>query len=285
MTRRALRSPVLAVLVVLAACSSKSSTSPPAPSPAPAAAAVAPLRIGVTLHAYDSWVRNIVANVPNAEVVPILPADLDVTHAPPATPDDGGKLAQLDVLVMNGVGQDDFVASLVKASGNTKLFVITANEGTQPAPASKGEQPNAYTYVSFKGAIEQSRLIARKLGELRPELADQLGKNAAAYGEKLRALQEATVAKLAAAKQRRVILAGDAFHYLAADLGLEVAGVVDPAQAQEAAASAKAQKLPVIGEGSLSTQATGPYSADAFEKTMAANADALVRALVGEATL
>src|ERR1700686_1674926 len=65
-----------------------------------------PLKIGVTLHPYYSWTRNVVGNLPGYEVRPILPGEIDAGDYQPR-PEDIKKLVDLDVFVGNGIGKDE----------------------------------------------------------------------------------------------------------------------------------------------------------------------------------
>src|SRR5579864_7941207 len=78
------------------------------------------LVIGVTLHPYYSWTRNIVGDLPGFEVRPILPGEIDAGDYQPR-PEDIRKLADLDALVVNGIGHDDFISPMLRASGNRKV--------------------------------------------------------------------------------------------------------------------------------------------------------------------
>src|SRR5262245_32923019 len=96
----------------------------------PAAAQTTPtLKIGVTLHPYYSWTKNVVGALPGYEVRSILPGEIDAGDYQPR-PEDIKKLADLDVLVINGIGHDDFVMPMIKASGNTRLTLIKVNDAT-----------------------------------------------------------------------------------------------------------------------------------------------------------
>src|SRR5258707_399399 len=91
-------------------------------APAHFVAAHAPtLKVGVTLHPYYSWTKNVVGNS-NVEVRSILPGEVDAGDYQPRT-EDIKKLADLDAIVVNGVGHDDFILDMIKASGNEKLLM------------------------------------------------------------------------------------------------------------------------------------------------------------------
>src|SRR6478752_1920401 len=83
----------------------------------PAAAQPRPtLKIGVTLHPYYSWTANVVGDLPGYEVRSILPGEIDAGDYQPR-PDDIKKLVDLDAIVVNGIGHDDFIMPMIKASG------------------------------------------------------------------------------------------------------------------------------------------------------------------------
>lgn len=270
------------------------------------AEAAPPLKVGVTLHPYYSWVANITAGT-GIEVRSILPGDIDAGSYQPR-PEDIKRITDLDAIVINGVGHDDYVRSMIKASGNQKITIITPNEGTPLIRALDGSTVNSHTFISFTNAIQQTYAIERALSELRPELAPQLRKNAADYTRRLRQIKGKAAAALAGAKRTRIVTVHDGYSYLVQELGLEVARVVEPAHglvpsAGELAGLVKilrSEKLDIVlSEESfpepllrvlresagakvyvISHIASGEYTADKFEREMEANANALIRATV-----
>ncbi len=291
---------ILVILVLLFGCSSKSDQPKPDPTAAPR------LRVGVTLHPYFSWTSN-VADGLDIDVVAVLPGEVDAGNYQPS-PDDIAKLGQLDAIVINGIGHDDFIRDMIKASGNTKIVVIEANAETPLLPSAHGDAKNSHTFISFTNAIAQSRRIATRLGDLRPALAGKLKANASAYADKLRALQSAAAKRLAGAKIHRVVTVHDGYSYLLQEFGIELAGVVQPAHGLVPSAKELADMIELISKERIrvvlteedfpdkllatlreatgakvyviSHVATGAYTADKFEREMKANADAMVTALV-----
>jgi len=69
------------------------------------AAAAAPLKIGITLHPYYSFVANIVGD--RAEIVPLIAADAN-PHGYAPQPADMIRITSMDVLVVNGIGHDSW---------------------------------------------------------------------------------------------------------------------------------------------------------------------------------
>jgi zinc transport system substrate-binding protein len=279
--------------------------------PAAATAAdtnAAPLRVGITLHPYYSWVSNIVQGT-DVVVQPVLPGDVDAGNYQPA-PEDIRKLAELDAIVVNGLGHDDFIRGMIDASGNRELRIIEVNRGTPLISNFRDQSPNSHTFISFTNAIQQSYLIARTLGELRPQFAATFRRNARTYAARLRAIKTTAAAKLVDPKYHRVVTVHDGYSYLLQEFGIEVAGVVEPAhglipsaaELQGTIGILRSEKvhvlfseerfpqalLQVVRDASdariyiLSHVATGAYTADKFETEMARNADTLVAALNGE---
>jgi zinc transport system substrate-binding protein len=239
--------------------------------------------------------------------VPVLPGEIDAGNYQPS-PDDIGKLAKLDAIVINGIGHDDFIRDMIKASGNTKLVVIEANAQTPLVRSAHGDASNSHTFISFTNAIQQSRLIAKQLGALRPANADAFAANASAYADKLRAIQSAAAEQLAKAKIKRVVTVHDGYTYLLQEFGIELVGVVQPAHGLTPSAKElgdmiglmKREKVSIVLTEEdfpdkllatlrdatqakvyiISHVAVGAYSAAEFETVMQNNANTLVKALV-----
>lgn len=191
------------------------------------------LKVGITLHPYYSWVANIAED--KVDIIPLIKAGFEVHNYEPQ-PDDIKRAATLDVLVMNGIGHDDFALKVIEAAeakGRVKL--IYANEGVALIPASgsvNGQKLyNAHTFISITAAIQQIFNIAAELGKIDPENAELYRKNSRAYAVKLRKLKATYVNKLAGVdgKRLRVATIHGGYDYLMQEFGLDVAAVIEPA--------------------------------------------------------
>ncbi len=268
------------------------------------------LKIGVTLHPYYSWTRNVVGDLPGYEVRPILPGEIDAGDYQPR-PDDVKKLMDLDAIVVNGIGHDDFIMPMIKASGNKKIVIIHVNETTPQIHAAHGTGVNSHTFISFTNAIQQTYLIQRAIAALRPADAAALQKNAGDYARRLRLIKSKAAQQLAEAKITRVVTVHDGYGYLLQEFGLEVAGVVQPAHGLTPSAGElrdmvqllRREKIKVVFSEETFPEAmlkvlrdeagvkvyiithiaSGAYTADKFEREMQRNVDTMVRALVTEA--
>jgi zinc transport system substrate-binding protein len=268
-----------------------------------------PLKIGITLHPYFSWTKNVVGGLPGYEVRAILPGEIDAGDYQPR-PEDIKKLTDLDAIVVNGIGHDDFIMPMLKASGNSRVVVVRVNSETPQIHSVHGTGVNSHTFISFTNAIQQTYTIAKALAALRPQDAAALQDNAAAYARRLRTIKASAAAQLAHAKVRRVVTVHDGYGYLLQEFGLEVAGVVQPAHGLTPSAAElrdmvkllqKERVKVVFTEESfppgllkvlrdeaevkvyvISHIASGAFTADKFEREMQNNVDTMVRALVTE---
>ena len=268
------------------------------------------LKIGVTLHPYYSWTKNVVGALPGYEVRPVLPGEIDAGDYQPR-PEDIKKLVDLDAIVVNGIGHDDFILPMIKAANNKKLIVIRVNESTPQIHAAHGSGVNSHTFISFTNAIQQTYAIEKAIAALRPADAAALQANAAAYAQRLRRIKAKAAAALADAKITRVVTVHDGYGYLLQEFGLEIAGVVQPQHGLTPSAgelrdmvkllqrekirvvfseeSFPAPLLKVLRDEAgvkaytITHIASGAYTPEKFEQEMQKNVDTMIRALVTEA--
>lgn len=267
------------------------------------------LKIGVTLHPYYSWTKNIVGTLPGYEVRSLLPGEIDAGDYQPR-PDDIKKLTDLDAIVINGIGHDDFVLPMIKASGNTRILIIRVNEQTPQIRAARGDGGNSHTFISFTNAVQQTYAIQKAIAALRPRDAAALQKNAADYARRLRLIKAKAATQLAEAKVTRVVTVHDGYGYLLQEFGIDVAGVVQPAhgltpsavELRDMVTLLKREKIRVVFSEetfppallkvlkdeagvrvyTITHIASGDYTIEKFEREMQKNAETLVRALVTE---
>jgi zinc transport system substrate-binding protein len=300
MSRRTVRPMTLLAVALLALASARGAFAQSRPT----------LKIGVTLHPYYSWTKNVVGDLPGYEVRPILPGEIDAGDYQPR-PDDIKKLVDLDAIVVNGIGHDDFIMPMLKASGNTKIVIIRPNETTPQIHSAHGTSVNSHTFISFTNAIQQTYAIQKALAALRPQDAAALQKNAGDYARRLRLIKSKAAQQLAEANITRVVTVHDGYGYLLQEFGLEVAGVVQPAHGLTPSAAElrdmvkllKREQIRVVFSEETFPQAmlkvlkdeagvrvytithiaSGAYTADKFEKEKQRTVETMIRALVTEA--
>lgn len=276
-------------------------------------AASKPLRIGVTLHAYHSWVRNIVADT--ADVQAVIPSDAD-PHAFQYTNEDVRHLTELDVLVCNGLGHDEYLDAMLAAAGKQDLPLINVNAGSALLPTfetkdlpSAGRVMNSHSYISYTVATEQIHRLAEALGKQAPTHAAAWQANARTYARRLRQQLGSALRQIENIPGPRPKIAAvhDGYAYLFAELGLPLENVVQPRHGLEPTARQLSHTIKSIREAGVSVLFTeldypkkyadiifeetgcrmyhlshisnGPYTADKFEQDMTANVETIVRAL------
>ncbi|PUB37444.1 zinc transport system substrate-binding protein [Pseudomonas sp. GV105] len=198
----------------------------------PAFASAKKLRIGITLHPYYSFVANIVGD--RAEVIALIPAEANPHNYQPQ-PDDITRAMNIDVLVVNGIGHDEWAFQIIKAAGRTQtLPIIQANATVALIPIG-GDQKgvkvvNPHTFVSTTAAIQQVFEIARRLGELDPDNAAAYRKNALAYAGRIRELRAGFMTRFAALdlSSFRCATTHAGYDYMMQEFGLFVSAVIEP---------------------------------------------------------
>ena len=273
----------------------------------------AKLRVGVTLQPYYSFVSNIVGD--KMEVVPAIRGDIYDVHNYKARPEDIKKMATLNILVVNGIGHDEFIYGIVKSARmGGKIKIINANKGVSLMPVSgmrtKTRIMNPHSFISITSSIQQIYTIARELGQIDPANKAYYNKNAQAYAQKLRNMKAAAIKKVNHLKNlnMKVATSHAGYDYLLSEFGLRVRAVIEPAHGVEPSASdikaiidiIKRDKIDVVfvdaqvtnkysttiqkATGvrirSLSHMSRGAYTKDSFERFMKYNLDSLTNAML-----
>lgn len=269
------------------------------------------LKIGVTLHPYYSFVANIVGD--RAEVIALIPAQANPHNYQPQ-PDDITRAMNIDVLVVNGIGHDEWAFQIIKAAGRgATLPVIQANASVALIPIG-GDQSgvkvvNPHTFVSTTAAIQQVFEITRRLGELDPDNAATYRQNALAYAARIRALRAGFMTRFAALdlSSFRCATTHAGYDYMMQEFGLFVSAVIEPRHGVAPTARQLANTIDAIRKAnvrvlfaeknfsldlakpieaatgvkvfSLSHITGNAYSADEFEVAMRENLETLAEAV------
>ena len=270
------------------------------------------LKIGVTLQPYYSFVENVVKD--KAEVIPVVRLDLYDSHSYQPKPEDIKRINNLDVLVVNGIGHDEFIFDILNAADRKKdIKVLYANKNVSLMPIAgsiRGEKVmNPHTFISVTTSIQQVYNIAKELGNIDSANKDFYLKNARDYAKKLRKLKSDALNEIKnlGNVDIRVATLHGGYDYLLSEFGIDVKAVIEPSHgAQPSAADLekiikiiKKEKIDIIfGEKnfnnkfvetihketgvevrSLSHMTNGPYEANGFEKFIKIDLDEVVKAI------
>jgi manganese transport system substrate-binding protein len=143
-------------------------------------------------------------------------------HGYEPTPDDLRRAAGADLLVVNGLGLENWLERLVGPLG---LPTAVLTDGIEPVPIAGSEAVNPHAWMSPRVGRHYVARIARELAALDPARAEDYRTRAEAYAAELDALHADLVARLGALPEdRRVLVTCEgAFSYLARDAGLDEA--------------------------------------------------------------
>lgn len=270
------------------------------------------LKIGVTLQPYYSFVENVVKD--KAEVIPVVRLDLYDSHSYQPKPEDVKRINNLDVLVVNGIGHDEFIFDILNAADRKKdIKVLYANKNVSLMPIAgsiRGEKVmNPHTFISVTTSIQQVYNIAKELGNIDSANKDFYLKNARDYAKKLRKLKSDALNEIKnlGNVDIRVATLHGGYDYLLSEFGIDVKAVIEPSHgAQPSAADLekiikiiKKEKIDIIfGEKnfnnkfvetihketgvevrSLSHMTNGPYETNGFEKFIKLDLDEVVKAI------
>ncbi len=271
-------------------------------------------RIGVTLHPYYSFVKNIVGD--RAEVVPVIPGEVN-PHGYEPRADDIKRAGTLDALVVNGIGHDEFIFKIIEAAGrkdNLPLIYANATVALIPIGGDKGAEKivNPHTFISTTAAIQQVYEIARRLGEIDPRNAAAYRNAGRDYGTRIRQLRAEFMQRDAAHARDdfRVATMHAGYDYLFQEFGLRISAVIEPRHGVSPTARQLAQTVDDIKSAhvtvlfaeqyfggnlaetvqretgvrvfTLSHITDGPFTAEKFEVEMRENIETLARALEGK---
>ncbi len=273
--------------------------------------------IGTTLPPYYSFVTNIVQD--RAEVRPLIGEEFNPHNYRPQ-PEDIKRVMDLDVLVVNGIGHDEFAMEILEAAQmKGKIPVIFANKNVSLIPVAGSMDSlkivNPHTFISVTTSIQQIYSIAKELAKIDSENGKFYKRNARAYACKLRKIKAKYMKRLVDIPDMefRCATLHGGYDYLLQDFGLQVTAVIEPNHGLKPTASQLAKTIKKIKElevdviftgmhfhdkyvdtiheetgiriRHLSHLTGGVYSSDDFEKGIEANMKALTDALVEAHTI
>ena len=255
----------LSSLVLVAGCNGSAAS----PSPSESTGAAADYTVIATTSVFADLAQLALGD--NVTIETIIPAGVDV-HTFEPSPADAQKLAGADLIVMNGLGLDEWALSLLEAAGKSEEDVLELAEGIDESNAwvylegeehdeeegeehseEEGEEhghggTDPHIWLDPKGAaIYVNRIAARVAAEL-PERAMAIESARDAGLAEIAALDEELRVGFAAidASTRKIVTFHDAFGYFARAYEIEIVGVAVEAPGQEPSAKEIAALIDAI---------------------------------------
>ena len=199
----------------------------------------------ITVSAFPVYllVKNITAGRPDVDVSLLLPASLGCPHDYVLTPQDMQRLAAADVLVVNGLGLEEFLGAPVeKANGHLKIVTATlgidslldyrescastehGDESVHEEDAHHGANP--HLFASPLRAAAMVRSIAAQLSTIDTAGASTYRANAERYIHRLDSLAEKMRIVVQGMNNQKIVAQHGALDYIARDVGLDIVTII-----------------------------------------------------------
>lgn len=201
--------------------------------------------------------KAVINGIKGYKVTTMLPSAVGCPHDYALTPQDMRKLAKADVIVINGLGMEDFLEGAIPRV-NRKAFVIDSSKGvkgllpfrdseeecSEHGHAHKHEHKhehawNEHLFAAPGTAAELVGRIAEELSVKFPEDSVKFSANAKKYQDALLNLDREYRAfgKSIPAEKRNIAVQHGIFDYLASALGLHVTEYLQPHTGSEPSAA------------------------------------------------
>ncbi|HSJ01963.1 MAG: metal ABC transporter substrate-binding protein [Verrucomicrobium sp.] len=223
-----------------------------------------PKRILTTFTIIQDIAQNVAGNAAIVESITKPGAEI---HDYEPTPLDLVKAQHVDLVLWNGMGLERWFEKFFQQVKGVPSVVLT--EGVEPIGIGEGPysgRPNPHSWMSPANAVIYVENIRKALVTLDPPNADTYNANAAAYTEKLKAVDEPVRKKLATipAEQRWLVSCEGAFSYLTRTYNLKELYLWPinadqegtPQQVQKVVDAVRSNQIPVVfSESTISDKA------------------------------
>jgi ABC-type Zn uptake system ZnuABC Zn-binding protein ZnuA len=193
--------------------------------------------------ATESFLGDIAQNVAGnrIKVDTLLPVTVD-PHEYQPKPQDVARLAQAQVLIVNGLGYEAWLQKTLDSLGGQRQVIVTTN-GLVPAPDPTGQHPEGdpHMWMNPLFAINYVMQIQAGLTQADPAGKEVYARNAAAYIVKLQAIDQWVknqVSQLLVEK-RLLVTNHDAMGYFAKAYDFKIIGAIIPSVTTDASPSAQ----------------------------------------------
>jgi ABC-type Zn uptake system ZnuABC Zn-binding protein ZnuA len=226
-------------------------------------------------------VRNVTRGRDGVKVALMLPSQLGCPHDYALTPQDMQKLAKADILVVNGLGMEEFLGAPVKKA-NPKIKVIDSSTGiketiqyTEAEDHEHGDGGhhhhdagvNPHLFASPRMTARLAMNIAAELSKADSSGAAVYSKNARAFVKRMNKLADEMSALGKRLKNNRIVQPHGIFDYLARDMGLNIVAVMQE-HAQEPSAAEMMDLVKTIKKKRAGAIFTEPQYPEKVGKTL-----------------
>ena len=219
------------------------------------------LRVVTSFYPVYVAVLNVTAGIPGVEVSNLASPHVGCLHDYQLTAGDVRRLADADLLLVNGAGMEPFLGKVAQQSPGVR--VVGVSEGIALL------DDNPHVWVSLEGARRQTENIAAALAAAAPDRADAFRANASAYSASLSALEEKMRAALAPYAGTPIVTFHEAFPYFARDFDLDLAGEIEREPGAEPSARELADTVKLVRERKVKALFAEPQFPDKSAQVVA----------------
>lgn len=240
-------------------------------------------------------VRNVVNGSNEVKAELMLPSQMGCPHDYVLTPQDMRKLATADVLVINGLGMEEFLGAPLKKA-NAKLQLIDSSRDitdllkyngaggcsgcsgcsscdptsceTDQHADEKFSTINPHLWVSPRLVKKLAKNIAEDLSKIYPKSRELFLNNADKFSKKLTVLIEEFETLNDKLANNRIIQTQGIFDYLARDAGLQIVGIMQH-YGQEPSAAELIELVKIIENTKAGAIFSQPQYSDKVARTLA----------------
>jgi len=229
---------LVAVAAIAAACTTGAGASPPGGR----------LQVVTTTTVLADIVSNVGGDLVSA--TSLVPKNSDV-HTFEPKPSDVRTVASAKLLVMNGLGLDDWLTKMIgnaAAEGTPLLRLGVVLPGVQLLSGETAATEHPHLWMDVKYAELFVDRIASELKSVDPAHASGYDVSAAAYKQRLETLDSWVRAQIKTIPEanRRLVTFHDAFPYYAREYGITIVGVAVGSPGQDPSAGYTAQLISTI---------------------------------------
>ena len=219
------------------------------------------LRVVTSFYPVYVAALNVTAGIPGVEVSNLASPHVGCLHDYQLTAGDVRRLADADILLVNGAGMEPFLGKVAQQS--PKVRVVEVSEGIPLL------DDNPHVWVSLEGARRQTENIAAALAAAAPDRVDAFRANASAYNASLSALEEKMRAALAPYAGTPIVTFHEAFPYFARDFDLDLAGEIEREPGAEPSARELADTVKLVRERKVKALFAEPQFPDQSAQVVA----------------
>ena len=234
-------------MVALAGCGT-SATATPAPGSSGPGTTPGVVVVVTTTTVFADMIRQV--GGPNVSVTSLVPKGADV-HTFEPKPADVQTVAGAQLLVMNGLGLDDWLQKTITNAAAAGTPVVKLGQDLPGITLLPGEDPgtqNPHLWMDVTYGLLYVDRIAEALKGVDPAAGADLDARATAYKARLSALDASIRTRIATIPEanRKLVTFHDAFPYFAREYGVTLVGVAVEAPGQDPSAAYTARLIDAI---------------------------------------